>query len=70
MPRYYKDKIYEESTRIIFGKLGFETMQEKKNKLLANSNLTLSEYELILDKAADAAYRKQIKKSAERQKTF
>lgn len=70
MPRYYKQKIYEEYNRIIFGKLGFQRMQEQKNALLSKYNLTIEEYEHRVQQAKESAYRKQIKKSAERQKVM
>lgn len=70
MPRYYKQKLYDEYTRIMFGKLGFQAMQEKKAKLLSKYGITIEEFEQRKKEQTDAVYRNQIKKSAERQKTF
>lgn len=70
MPRYYKDKIYDEYTRIMFGKLGFQAMQEKKAKLLSRYGLSITDFEEKVQKQTDAYYNKQLKQSAERQKTF
>lgn len=70
MPRYYKQKIYDEYTRIMFGKLGFEAMQEKTNALLSKYNLSIEEYEERRRLQTDAVYAKQIITSAERQKIF
>lgn len=70
MPRYYKQKIYDEYTRIIFGKLGFEAMQKKTNELLSKYRISIEEFEEKKRNQANAMYRKQIKSSAERQKHF
>lgn len=70
MPRYYKNKIYDEYTRIMFGKLGLQQMQEKKDKLLSKYGVTIEEYHERRKMQIDAAYKTQIKKSAERQKSF
>lgn len=70
MPRYYKQKIYDEYTRIMFGKLGLETMQAKTAKLLKQHNVTVEEFEERRRKQTDAMYANQIKKSAERQQYF
>lgn len=70
MPRYYKQKIYDEYTRIMFGKLGLEAMQEKKAKLLSKYGVTIEQYEQRRQVQTDAMYKNQIKKSAERQKNF
>lgn len=70
MPRYYKEKIYDEYTRIMFGKLGLEAMQEKKNKLLSQYGITIEEFEQRRQVQTDAMYKNQISKSAKRQKHF
>lgn len=70
MPRYYKQKIYDEYTRIMFGKLGLQAMQEKKAKLLSKYGVTADQYDQRRQVQTDALYNKQIKQSAERQKTF
>jgi len=70
MPRYYKNKIYDEYTRIMFGKLGFEAMQEKKAKLLSKYGISINQFDERIQSQTDAYYQKQIKQSAERQKTF
>lgn len=67
MPRYYKQKIYDEFTRIMFGKLGFETMQKKKNDLLSKYNITAEEYDLRKEEQTNARYRQQIQQSNKRQ---
>lgn len=69
MPRYYKQKLYDEYTRIMFGKLGFQAMQEKKAKLYSKYGVTSEYVEQRKQEQTDAVYRNQIKKSAERQKT-
>lgn len=70
MPRYYKDKIYDEYTRIMFGKLGLQAMQEKKAKLLSSYGVSIYDFDNKVQKQTDAYYQKQLKQSAERQKTF
>lgn len=70
MPRYYKEKIYDEYTRIMFGKLGLEAMQKKTNDLLSKYGTSIEELETRKQVQTDAVYRNQIKKSAERQKLF
>lgn len=70
MPRYYKQKIYDEYTRIMFGKLGLQAMQDKKNKLLSKYGITNEQYDQRRQQQTDALYQNQIKKSAERQKQF
>lgn len=70
MPRYYKLKIYDEFTRIMFGKLGLQAMQDKTNKLLSKYGISAEELAIRKQKQTDAMYRNQINKSAERQKIF
>lgn len=70
MPRYYKQYIYDEFTRITFGKLGLIAMQEKKNVLLSKHGVTVEQYEERKRIQTDAMYQNQIKKSAERQQNF
>lgn len=70
MPRYYKQKIYDEYTRIIFGKLGLEAMQKKTARLLSRYGITIEQLHQRRQQQIDALYTNQIKKSAERQKSF
>lgn len=70
MPRYYKMKIYDEYTRIMFGKLGFEAMQKKTNELLSKYSISIEEYEERRRLQTDNMYQLQKRKSAARQQIF
>lgn len=70
MPRYYKEKIYDEHTRIMFGKLGLEKIQSEKNRLLSKYHVTPAEFEERIRVQKNAAYHTQLQKSQQRQKQF
>lgn len=70
MPRYYKNKIYDEYTRIMFGKLGLEAMQAKTNELLSKYSISVEEFEERRRLQTDNMYQLQKRKSAGRQQIF
>lgn len=55
MPRYYKNKVYDETTRLMAGKSSYEKMQEKINK----ERLANPDYERTVAQGTAAAFRRQ-----------
>lgn len=68
MPRYYKEKIYDETERILIGAYNYAKMLQKQNDAI--ELLGLVNYERYLEQQKVAAFEQQRNKSKSRQKTF